>query len=174
MSRTLPIRTGSVAEALQGSDARRRQAITSIRESAMTELTLSDGLMAVAQASSDFANMRGATNLSLHVHREEAGCAWTLLAGEPISISSSTCVISSGCEGIAEGAWIREEALGSWRVGVGLRWGGGGATGSGGEPWAGAGCDATSATWRRQEIPVRGASHRGRVGGLGDHGILHN
>ena len=63
-TQALPVRVGTVGAAMRGSDASRRRAISSIRESAMAHLTLTDGAMAIAQASSDFAMLRATNSLS--------------------------------------------------------------------------------------------------------------
>ena len=83
-TQALPVRVGTVGAAMQGSDARRRAAITSIRASAMAHLTLSDGAMAIGQANSDFAQLRAANSLSSMYSEKRKGSRGRRLPGEQL------------------------------------------------------------------------------------------
>ena len=64
MTQALPVRVGAIAQAMEGPKEARRRTISSIRNQAQAELTLSGGYMCTAQAESDFAMYRMSNSLT--------------------------------------------------------------------------------------------------------------
>lgn len=86
--------------ALEGSDEQRRSCVASIRDSAMAQLTLSDGFMARAQASSDFANLRAVNGLSSMYTAPKPRARGRVLPGGQLPAARARVVGAVGAKGL--------------------------------------------------------------------------